>query len=242
MSKFRIHFFLFCFYGWTALFCTLCLLVLWLPSRCITALVHFWAKVLAWLERHIVGIRFQVKGFENIPAGPCIIAAKHQSAWETCKLYLILGDPAVVLKEELTRLPIMKWYAIKTGMIPIDRGARVKALTLMRAAALKAAADGRKIVIFPQGTRLAPGEKKPYKSGVAALYRELQLPIIPMALNSGLFWPRDASRMKSGLITVEFLPPIPAGLERQDMMQRLETQLEEASDRLAGIGSQTASC
>ena len=237
MSTLRSKLFLFSFYAWTGLLCLLALPATYFVShKQMTALVHFWARQLAWLERHVAGINYIVKGRENIPNTPCIIAAKHQSMWETCKLYLIIGDPSVVLKEEITRVPIVKRYATATGMIPIDRGGRVKTLTLMMAAARKAVAAGRHIVIFPQGTRLQPGEKKPYKSGVAALYKEMQIPIVPMALNSGLCWPKKGN-VKPGLITVEFLPPIPPGLSRQEMMERLAQTLDSASDRLAGLNT-----
>lgn len=234
MSSFRTRFFLFCFYGWTAVWCLIGLGAMALPRRYLTKLLFIWSQHLVWIERTVMGLTYRVTGLENIPQGPCLIAAKHQSAWETCKMFLILGDPAIVLKEELTRLPILKAYANATGMIPIDRGGRVRTLSLMMKAAQKAVAEGRKIVIFPQGTRLAPGEKKSYKSGVAALYQELNVPIVPMALNSGLFWPKRGA-IRPGCITVEFLPPIPPGLSRAEMMDRLAVELDAASDRLAGI-------
>ncbi|MDD3288211.1 MAG: lysophospholipid acyltransferase family protein [Alphaproteobacteria bacterium] len=235
MIKLRSYLFNFMFLAWTGFMCTAGLWIILLPHKALVYMIHFWAKGLAWLERNIVGINYKVVGKRNIPHGACIIASKHQSAWETCKLFLLLGDPAVVLKEELTRLPILKWYSDASGMIPIDRGGRVRTLSRMMKAAREASAAGRKIVIFPQGTRVSPGDKKPYKTGVAALYKELNIPIVPMALNSGLCWPKNTSLKKSGTITVEFLPPIPPGLERGEVMKRLQDQLETASDRLAGI-------
>ncbi len=223
------------FFGWTFLLCFGLLWFLLLPKRMLFYGIRFWQKHLSWIERNIGGIHYRIIGFENVPKGACIIAAKHQSAWETCKLHLMFYDPAIVLKEELLRLPVWGWYAKRSGMIPIDRGGRTKTLTRMMEAARQASVDGRKIVIFPQGTRLPPGVRKPYKVGVAALYQELQLPIVPMALNSGLFWPKGSFIKKPGLITIEFLPPIPAGLPRTEMMRRLFDKLEAASDRLAGI-------
>ena len=197
--------------------------------------LRVWGNVLVWIERWIGGIKLVVIGREHIPPGACIIAAKHQSEWETFKLQYLFDNPAVVLKEELTRVPLLGWYAKATGMIPIDRGGRNKTLNLMMRAAHAADDAGRKIVIFPQGTRIAPLDKKPYKVGVAALYQELNLPLVPMALNSGLIWPRRSFIKHSGTITIEFLPAIPAGLPRTEMMQQLETQLEAASDRLASL-------
>ena len=194
--------------------------------------VHVWLGAVAWVENHLGGIRYRVIGREHIPRGACIVAAKHQSAWETFKLHLILGDPAIVLKRELLSIPLIGWYMSRSGSIPIDRAGRTKALSNMTEAARKAAAQGRPIVIFPEGTRAAVGESRPYKSGVAALYQDLNLPIVPMALNSGLLWPKDSFFKKRGLITVEFLPPIPPGLPREEMMRRLRGELEPAALQL----------
>jgi len=219
-------------YGWTGVLCFVLLGTLLLPRRGMAAVVRLWLSQLAWIERHIGGIHYRVIGREHVPSGACIIAAKHQSAWETFKLHLLFGDPAIVLKEELLNIPLWGWYVRRAGMIPIDRKGHMQALARMMQAAHRAADDRRKIVIFPQGTRVAPGETRSYKSGVAALYQELNLPVVPMALNSGLLWPKNSFIKKPGLITVEFLPPIPPGLSREDMMSRLKEQLEGATDRL----------
>jgi 1-acyl-sn-glycerol-3-phosphate acyltransferase len=177
-------------------------------------------------------LRYEVRGREYLPAGPCLVAAKHQSAWETLKLHLLLPDPAVVLKRELTRLPVWGWFAVKAGMIPVDRGARGRALASLLAGARQVVAEGRPIVIFPQGTRTAPGTHHPYRIGVGMLYEQLHLPIVPMALNSGLYWPRRAFLKRPGTIVVEFLPPIQPGLDRHQAMHELEARLEAATDRL----------
>lgn len=188
-----------------------------------------------FLARVIVGIRYEVKGWENVPEGACIIAAKHQSAYETCLLHILFKNPAIVLKKELTRIPIWGWYAQASGLIPVDRKGGAKSLKIMKKACDDAVSAGRKIVIFPQGTRVPPGVKKPYKVGVVALYQDLQLPIVPVALNSGLFWPKGEWIKKPGTVTVQFLTPIPPGLTRSQMMKRLEAITEEASDHLAGV-------
>lgn len=219
-------------YGWTALLCVALLWTLILPRTGMNAVVRLWLSHLAWIEKYIGGIDYKIEGRENVPEGACIVACKHQSAWETFKLHLLFGDPAIVLKEELLDIPLWGWYVRRAGMIPIDRGGRAKALTRMMGTAHKAADDGRKIVIFPQGTRLAPGIWKPYKSGVAALYQELGLPVLPMALNSGVFWPRHSFIKRPGTITIAFLPPIPEGLSREAMMERLKEELETATNRL----------
>jgi 1-acyl-sn-glycerol-3-phosphate acyltransferase len=220
-------------YGTTAVMCFLMIWALLLPREKMLWVVHLWLRQIGWMERNIAGIHYRIVGSGYIPPGACIIAAKHQSAWETFKLHLIFGDPAIVLKKELLDIPIWGWYLRRSGMIPIDRKGRAKALAAMMDAAHRAAGMGRKIVIFPQGTRVKAGEEMPYKSGIAALYQELNLPIVPMALNSGLLWPKNSFMKLPGTITVEFLPGIPPGLPRAEMMERLKSELETASNRLA---------
>ncbi|MFY9288155.1 MAG: lysophospholipid acyltransferase family protein, partial [Alphaproteobacteria bacterium] len=222
-------------FGSTALVCFLLIWTLPLPRHHMLKIVHLWLHQIEWIERHIGGITYRVIGREHIPSGSCIIAAKHQSAWETFKLHFLFGDPAIVLKKELLNIPVWGWYLRRSGMIPIDRKGRAKALSGMMQAAHRAVADGRKIVIFPQGTRIPPGEDKPYKSGVIAFYQELKLPLVPMALNSGLLWPKNSFIKKPGVITIEFLPPLPPGLPRGEVMEQLRNALENTSNRLAGI-------
>jgi 1-acyl-sn-glycerol-3-phosphate acyltransferase len=204
-----------------------------LPRKQLVKAVMIWLGTVAWVENHIGGIKYRVLGRENIPSGACIIASKHQSEWETFKIHLFLNDPAIVLKRELLKIPLIGWYMKLSGSIPIDRGTGAKSVLEMIPAARKAAAEGRPIVIFPEGTRVAVGETRPYKSGVAALYKDLNIPIVPLALNSGLLWPKNSFFKKSGMITVEFLPPIPPGLPREEMMQKLRNALETEAARLA---------
>jgi 1-acyl-sn-glycerol-3-phosphate acyltransferase len=219
-------------FGVTAVMCIVMLPTLILPRRVFIAVVHAWLWMILIAERSVAGIRYKVVGRAHLPKGACIIAAKHQSAWETFKLHLLFGDPAIVLKKELLNIPVWGWYLRKSGVIPIDRAGRAQALNAMMRAAHRAADAGRKLVIFPQGTRIRLGDIKPYKSGVAALYKELGLPVVPMALNSGLFWPKRSFLKKPGLITIEFLPPIPPGLPRAELMTRLEKELEGTTDIL----------
>lgn len=200
--------------------------------KIIVKAVMIWLRTVAWIEKNLGGISYRVIGRDNIPKGACIIAAKHQSEWETFKIHLLVDDPAIVLKRELLNIPVIGWYMKRSGSIPIDRAGRTRALADMLRAARQAAAQGRPIVIFPEGTRAAPGESRPYKPGVAALYQDLNIPLVPMALNSGLLWPKNAFVKKPGTITVEFLPPIPPGLSREDMMESLRAALEPASQRL----------
>ncbi|HAX91659.1 MAG TPA: 1-acyl-sn-glycerol-3-phosphate acyltransferase [Rhodospirillaceae bacterium] len=204
-----------------------------LPQSKVVKVIRYWQATFAWLAKTIAGIDYVITGWKHVPHGACIIAAKHQSAWETCVLNVLFHDPAIVLKKELTYIPVWGWFAKASGLIPIDRKGGAKSLLIMKKAASDAIKAGRKIVIFPQGTRVKPHTHKPYKVGVAAMYQDLKLPVVPMALNSGLFWPKGAFLKKKGIVTIEFLPAIPPGLTRSALMRKLEEQLETASDRLA---------
>lgn len=221
------------FYGWTTVVCFALLWMLLLPRRGMIAVVRWYLGTVAWLERTILGLDFELRGAEKLPRdGAYIFAAKHQSAWETMKLHQITGDPAIVLKRELTWIPIWGWYAIKARMIPVDRAAGGRALSSLVRNARPVAAEGRPIVIFPQGTRTAPGAYRSYRVGVGVLYERLGLPIVPVALNSGLYWPRNGFVKRPGTIVVEVLDPIPPGKPRAQAMAELESRLEAATDRL----------
>jgi 1-acyl-sn-glycerol-3-phosphate acyltransferase len=186
-----------------------------------------------WLERHVLGLTYSVSG-ELPRQGPALIAIKHQSAWETLKLHLIFDNPAVVVKKELLEIPIWGRYAAALDMIPIDRKSGSTAMAILKQAAGKAMQQKRCLVIFPEGTRVPVGEHRPYKSGVLKLYETTGLPIIPVALNSGLFWPHDGKNKRGGHITLEVLETIPAGLHPATALKLLEERIEEASRRLAG--------
>ena len=215
----------------------------WLPSLLMSPLATVrgqtvWAKGVMVLLRMLVGIRYELRGRDNIPAGPVLIAAKHQSAWDTMIFHIIAHDPAIVMKAELLKIPVYGWYCRHSRMIPIDRDTGSKAIRAMVDAAKAAAAETRPIIIFPQGTRVAPGTEAPYLPGIAALYRQLGIPVVPVALNSGVFWPRHSIRRKPGTIVLEYLPPIEPGLNRRDFMARLEAAIEPASARLAETAGQ----
>jgi 1-acyl-sn-glycerol-3-phosphate acyltransferase len=221
------------FLGWTALLAVLYVALLPFPWRVLYSAVTWWSGTMMTVARVLVGLDWQMRGRERLPGGPCIVAAKHQSAWDTVSLPLWFPFPSVVLKRELFLMPVWGWHARRCGMISVDRGAGGRALLSMVRQAQAIARDGRKIVIFPQGTRTAPGTHRPYLPGVAALYDRLGLPVVPVALNSGLFWGRRAFLKRPGTITVEFLEPIAPGMERRAFMAELERRIEEASDRLA---------
>ncbi|KAA5804127.1 1-acyl-sn-glycerol-3-phosphate acyltransferase [Alkalicaulis satelles] len=182
--------------------------------------------------RVLCGVRYQVKGREFLPEGGALVASKHQSMFETLALWAILPDPAIILKKELSYLPFFGWYAMKLKNIKVDRAAGAKALRAMLKQARERAGEGRQVVIFPQGTRLAPGEHESYKPGVAGLYSAMGAPCIPVALNSGLYWPPRGFVRRPGTIIVEFLPAIEPGLAKDAFMAELETRIETASNAL----------
>lgn len=197
------------------------------------ALMAWWAERVLGLLRLTAGIRLRVTGAEHLPAEePALIAAKHQSAFDTIVWLALLPRPAYVLKRELLWIPLYGWYVRAAGMIAVDRGAGPAAIRHLMRAGEAALAEGRQIVIFPEGTRTAPGERRPYQPGIAALYARSGLPVIPVATDSGLYWGRRAFRKRPGTITVAVLPPIPPGLPRDEMLERLEAAIEGETDRL----------
>jgi 1-acyl-sn-glycerol-3-phosphate acyltransferase len=198
--------------------------------------VQAWARDNLRLLKLITGTRVEFRGIERLPPGAVLIASKHQSTWETFALLTILDDPTFVLKRELMWVPLFGWLAAKAGMVPVNRGAGSSALADMNERAREEAARGRQIVIFPEGTRRAPGTEPAYKFGIAHLYGNLDIPCVPVALNSGLFWPRRRFIRRPGTILVEILEPIPAGLGRKEFMDELQARLETASARLLAEG------
>lgn len=203
-----------------------------LPHKLALFVPRIWVSSILWLQKYIAGTVYEIEGEENLPHGACIIAAKHQSTWETLALVLHLKDPVFVLKRELMWIPGIGWYLAKIGMIPIDRGTRVKALKAIIDGARKKAAAGRQIIIFPEGTRQAPGAVSDYKSGIFPIYSELGLPVIPVAHNAGLYWPKQNFRYYPGRICCRVLPAIKSGLGKREFMNRLEMVIEAACDEL----------
>lgn len=221
------------FYVLTTFWCLGIIWTLVMPRRVGVVAVRTYMRILAFFERVVIGLHYEVKGLEHLPKdGAVLIGAKHQSMWETMKLHLMFHDPAIVLKHELLYIPIWGWYAAKSKMIPVKRGKRGAAIKSLVAGAQEMKAMGREIVIFPQGTRVAPGVYAPYKVGISMLYEALDVPLVPMALNSGVFWGRHSFIKRPGTITIEFLPPIPPGLSKETALFELEARLEAASDRL----------
>jgi 1-acyl-sn-glycerol-3-phosphate acyltransferase len=240
MTGFRAALFNLGFYLWTLVLGIVGLPLLLAPWRVIMRFGRFWsAATLRWLEWS-VGLGHELRGAEHVPQGAAIVAMKHQSAWDTLVLPLLMPDAAVVIKRELAWIPLYGWYASRAGAIPIDRGAGATALRRIVARAREAARLGRPIVIFPEGTRTAVGERKPYQPGVAALYSQLALPLVPVAVNSGLYWGRRAFVKRPGRIVVEFLPPIAPGTDRRKALRECEERIEAATARLVAEAEDAA--
>jgi 1-acyl-sn-glycerol-3-phosphate acyltransferase len=216
----------------------LALPTLLLPRGAILWVVHVWAGSNRWLLRVVAGIEVELRGLDRIPSGPLLVAAKHQSAWETFALVPLFADPAFILKRELMWVPFFGWYAWKAAMIPVDRGARSQALAAISAQARIELAHNRQIVIFPEGTRRPPGAAPSYKYGVVHLYAESGVACLPVALNSGLFWPRRSIRRYPGTIVAEFLDPIAPSLDKEAFFARLQEAIETATARLIAEGEQ----
>ncbi len=219
------------FYSWTAILTVLAVPLTILPPRYLLGMVHFWTRSSLRLLEALVGLHYEVRGLENRPAGTVIVAAKHQSAWETLGLWCVLRHPSFILKQQLCWIPVWGWMIPKVGMIPVDRSGGMRALRAMMERAKVIARQQRPVVIFPEGTRVAPGTTGDFHPGIAALYSSLDVPVVPIALNSGLFWPRRRPQ-RPGKIILEFLPPIEPGLPRKVFLARLRTVISEATARL----------
>jgi 1-acyl-sn-glycerol-3-phosphate acyltransferase len=238
MDAVRSILFNFLFYViWTPLVCTLTLPSLLLPRRFAVMVAKFYQDGAYILQKYILGLDFEIRGLENKPADDTcyLVASKHFSAWETLQIFRLFKDATIILKKELLYLPLFGWFLKKLDVIALDRAKRTSALLSLYSGARKMVGQRRPIVIFPQGTRVYLHETihdRPYKSGIIKLYSEIGLPILPVAINSGVYWPKNSFWKKSGKIIVEFLPVIPAGLPADDVMKQLEDQIETASNKL----------
>ena len=210
--------------------------LLLLPRRFMLAAGILWAKGSLWLMRVVAGTGCEITGVENVPQGGFIVAAKHQSFWETFALVTVFQRPVYILKRELTWIPLFGWWMIKLGMIPVNRGARAKALKdVTRRAKIIIREDDRQLMIFPEGTRRPPGAPPAYKYGIVHLYRELGVPCVPVALNAGMYWPRRKFLRRPGTVRMTILPAIEPGLEPEVFFARMQDAIERESDRLLAI-------
>ena len=220
------------FYLNTALWLIIALPTFFMPYRAILAIAKAWGRSNLVLLRVVAGIDYEIRGREKLPKGPIIVAPKHQSAWETFSLLQLFDNPVFIVKRELQWIPIFGWLMIKGRMVPVNRGARSQALAAMIERVRIELALGRQLVIFPEGTRRPAGAEPRYKFGVARLYVAEGVTCVPIALNSGLFWPRRSIRLVPGTVVVEILDPIPPGLEQAEFFERLQHGIETATARL----------
>jgi 1-acyl-sn-glycerol-3-phosphate acyltransferase len=221
------------FYALNIALSILCLPTLFMSREAGFSQIAFYVRSIYWLERRVLGLDYEIRGREFLPtSGPYIVAAKHQSAYETFKLHLIWREAAVILKRELIRIPVWGRYLARSEPIAINRGNVRQALREITDGAKKVRDQGRVLVIFPQGTRVRPWEstvEKPYRVGLSQIREATGMPIIPMALNAGLFWPRSGWMKWPGKVVFQFLPPVPEDLRGKDVMKDIETRLEAAT-------------
>ena len=224
------------FYLNTLVWLILALPTFFLPYRAIVWVAQTWGRVSLVLLRIVAGIDYEVRGRDKIPRGAAIVAAKHQSAWETFALMTLFDNPAIILKRELQWIPVFGWLTIKARMVPVDRRAGARALTALAERVRIELAAGRQLIIFPEGTRRPPGAEPRYTRGIVHLYASASVPCVPIALNSGLFWPRRSIELRPGKVIVEILDPIAPGLDKEEFFERLKREIEAATARLLKEG------
>jgi 1-acyl-sn-glycerol-3-phosphate acyltransferase len=220
------------FYLNTCFWLIVALPTFFMPYTGVLWVAKTWGRVNLWLLRVIAGIRYDIRGRERIPQGGLIVACKHQSAWETFALLHLFTSPTFIMKRELQWIPIFGWLTIKGRMVSVNRGAGAQALKDMAERARVELSRGRQLIIFPEGTRRAVDAEPRYKFGVAYLYAEEGVPVLPVALNSGLFWPRRTFLRHPGTVVVDILDPIPPGKEKHQFARELQETIERATQRL----------
>ncbi len=223
------------FWLWSAFTAIWMLALLPLPRRLNTAALSLWSNGLFFGMRWLAGIRIEVRGRENLPKGPAIVAAKHQSMFDVFSQFGLLPDACFVMKKELLNVPLFGWHGLKARMIVVDRAGHSAALKKLVRDTQDRMKEVRQVVIFPEGTRGDVGVPGDYKPGIAALYRELDMPVTPLALNCGVHWPKSFLR-PPGVIVFHYLEPIPAGLKRGEFMRELQTRIDTATKALEDEG------
>lgn len=218
------------FWLWSATMAILMLVTLPLPRPINRAAMRFWSQGVILGLRILAGVRVEVRG--QVPTGPALIAAKHQSMFDVFSQFAILPDACFVMKKELLMVPLFGWHGLKARMIVVDRDGHSAALKKLVRDSVDRMKETRQVVIFPEGTRGKVGEPGDYKPGIAALYRELELPVTPLALNCGQHWLHKSLLIQPGVIVFEYLPPIPAGLKRGEFMRELQTRIDGATKAL----------
>ena len=239
MLVFRSLLFNLLFYLNTLVWLVIALPTFVMPYHAILWVAKTWGLTNLFLLRVICGIDYEIRGRENIPPGALIAASKHQSAWETFALLHLFESPTFIMKRELQWIPIFGWLTIKGRMVPVDRRKGSQALVAMAERARTELARGRQLIIFPEGTRRPVDAEPRYKHGVAYLYAAEGVPVLPVALNSGLFWPRRTFLRHPGTVVVQILPPIPPGLANDVFFRRLQDEIETATQRLVAEARRT---
>ncbi len=223
MIVIRSALFALAFYGWTAIAVLLAFPISLLGTHAVRRWAHGWCRAHRFLARFLLGIRSRVEG--AAPAGSVLVAVKHQSMFETMEMILLLEEPAVVLKRELADIPLWGWVVRRYGVIPVDRSGGAAALRRMMRAAEAAVAEGRPILIFPEGTRAPVGTAPPLQPGFAGLYRALGLPVVPVAVDSGRLWPPRRFLKRPGTVTFRFGEIVPPGLKRGEIETAVRTAI-----------------
>ena len=226
MAAIRSFAFAIVFYGWTVFAVLLSFPISLFGTRAVRRWAHRWVRFHRWCAARLLGIRGRVDG--EAPRGSALVACKHQSMFETLEMVWMLDEPAIVLKRELADIPLWGWVVRRYGVIPVDRSGGASALRRMMRAAEAAIAEGRPILIFPEGTRVPAGERPPLQPGFAGLYRALRLPVVPVAVDSGRLWPRHRFVKRPGVVTFRFDEPLPPGLTRGE----IEARVHEAINAL----------
>ncbi|MEW6389879.1 MAG: 1-acyl-sn-glycerol-3-phosphate acyltransferase [Pseudomonadota bacterium] len=223
------------FWLWSATMAILMLATIPLPRAVNRACLTFWSKGVILTLRWLARVRIEIRGRENVPTGAALVAAKHQSMFDVFSQFAILSDACFVMKKELLMVPLFGWHGLKADMIVVDRDGHSAALKKLVRDAKERLTGARQIVIFPEGTRGDVGQPGDYKPGIAALYRELDMPVTPLALNCGSHWDKSLL-LKPGTIVFQYLEPIPAGLKRAEFMRELQTRIDGATQALEAEG------
>lgn len=235
MTLLRSYLFVALFYLWSVFVAVVLSPALLGPRAWAMSLIGMWGRGTVWLLEVCCGIKVEIRGRQHMPTGAALVAPKHQCMFDVFAQFAWLPHACFVMKKELTWIPFFSWFAAKARMIVVDREGHSAALKKLVRDAKDRFADHRQLLIFPEGTRVAPGVKGDYKPGIAALYRELDVPVVPVATNSGVHWPKHGFLRKPGTIVFEYLEPIPPGLKRAEFMRLLEERIETASNKLLDL-------
>ncbi len=216
------------FIVWTGFLCTALLPLTWIGQKQASLAGRIWAWGIVWMLKLICGITHKVEGIENLPDGPCVIASKHQSAWDTMIFFYLMKHPVFVMKKELLKIPLFGNFMFKMGMIPVDRAGGAGALKQMLREVKLRFKNGMSLVVFPEGTRTNVGEISKYHPGIASIYQDPEIDVlfVPVSLNSGLCWSKNSIIKKPGVITIKFLKPFKKGMDRKEFMKELQNNIE----------------